>query len=90
MDNIRIVTDNDEVFLSKSDLTIVFNQRMSLFKNQIAGFRSKKLSKITDTKGNVNLVDPSEEELEEAFRYEGMSIMLKGIMDMLEIDVNKR
>ena len=89
MDNIRIVEDNEEIFLSKSDLSIVFNERMSLFKNQIAKFRAKNSSKIISLDGTLNLVDPSSEDLEEAFRYEGMSIMLKGIMDMLEIDVNK-
>ena len=93
--NIRMITDdNNEIYFSKTDLTKVFNERMSKFRGQIKGFRAQKQSKIESITGAPNMIDATQEELDEAFRFEGMSVMLQGIMDMLDIqnvlNVNKK
>jgi len=87
MANIRVVeTEDKEVYINRNDLLLIFNERMKTLPQEIEALRTEKESSIVNPDGTKNIVPPSEEDLLESIRHEGMLRMLQGIINIIMPD----
>lgn len=87
MNNIKMVKDeNGDIYLSQKDLLSIFADRLKLIPGEIEALQTEKESSIINLDGSRNIIPPSEEDMLESIRHEGMQKMLKGIITMIDIE----
>jgi hypothetical protein len=86
MDQIRIVKDNDDIYLSKDDLVQAMKERLDRFPDEYEQLKNAQESKIVDLAGNTIQKQPNEKEIA---KHEGMEKMLRGIIGMIDVNYSE-
>lgn len=86
MDQIRIVKDNDDIYLSKDDLVRAMKERLDRFPDEYEQLKNAQESKIVDLAGNTIQKQPNEKEIA---KHEGMEKMLRGIIGMIDVNYSE-
>jgi len=87
MNNIRMVKDEKgDIYLSQDDLLSIFADRLKLFPGEIEALKTEKESSIVNLDGSRNIIPPTEKDVLDSIRYEGMQKMLEGIIAMIDIE----
>lgn len=87
MNNIRMVKDEKEdVYLNQDDLLSIFTDRLKLLPEEIEALKTEKRSIILNADGSRDTISPSEKDVLDSIRHEGMQKMLEGIITMIDIE----